>query len=140
MHDAELGAVGAGAAAGEKHHHHNNRSSMHPSDDTAVGSNAPVTDGYGGSTNKYAEPSVPTVHNNDPYTRSNAGYGSSTNYEPQSTGVTSLNHGHVQEMASGQQGSAGNPNVVHDADPYAHVHHGGYVHQNPESQAYSRNV
>lgn len=113
---------------------------MRPSDDTAVGSTAPVVDGYGGPTNKYAEPTVPLVHNNDPYARSSTGYASTTNYEPQTTGVTGLSQGHVQEMPSGQIGSADRPNVIHDANPYTDVHHGGYVHTSHEGNAYSRNV
>jgi len=143
LHDAELGAVGAGALAEEKHHHHNNRNSMHPSDDTAVASHGHGVDGYGGPTNKYAEPTVPTVHDHDHYGRSatpNTGYGSTTNYEPQTTGVTGATHGHVPEMSSGHLGSADKPNVIHEPDPYAEVHHGGYVHSHPESQIYARNV
>ena len=135
-HDAELGAVGTSALVAEEKHHHNNRNSaFRPSDDTAVAS---AGNGYGGPNSKYGEPTVPAVaHNSDPYTRSSTGFASSTNYEPQSTGVTG---GHYNEMPAGHTGSASNPIVQHENAPYADVHHGGYMHSNPESNAYARNV
>ena len=131
MRDAELGAVGAGAIAEEKHHHHDRNSMLRPSGDTAV------ADGYGGPNYKYAEPAIPAVHNNDAYTRSSTGYGSTTNYEPQSSGITG---GNVPEMPTGQMGGADRPYVQHEDKPYAEVHQGGFVHSNPESQSYARNV
>lgn len=138
MQDAELGAVGAGALVEEKHHHNNNRSSMRPSDDTAVASTAPTSNGYGGPNTKYGEPTVPVMQNNDPYARSSTGFASTTNYEPQTNGVTG---GNMSEMPTGQMGSADRPYVQHDNEPYADVHHGGFVHTNPESTAtYARNV
>ena len=135
-HDAELGAVGAGAlAAEEKHHHDNRNSTFRQSDDTAVAS---AGNGYGGPNTKYAEPTVPAVHHNpDPYTRSSAAPTTSTNYEPQTTGMTGNNY---SEMSSGQMGTADRPIVQHDPKPYADVHHGGFVHSNPESKIYGRNV
>jgi len=144
-HDAELGAVGAGALiAEEKHHHdsHNRNSAFRPSDDTAV---APASNGYGGPNSKYGEPTVPVVHHNtpaahhnaDPYARSSTGYASTTDYEPQTTGVTGSNY---NEMPAGHMGSAANPIKQHETEPYAETHHGGYVHSNPESNVYARNV
>ena len=136
-HDAELGAVGTSALGAEEKHYHNNRhSTVRPSEDTAV---APSSNGYGGPVSKYGEPTVPAIaHNTDPYNRSSTGFASSTNYEPQTSGVTG---GHYNEMPAGQMGSAERPIVQHESHPYADVHHGGYVHSNPESQAiYARNV
>ena len=128
--DAELGAVGAGALAAEEHHHNNRNSNI--TGDTAVG------DGYGGPNTKYATAADPVLpsHNagySQPdarYSQATTGYASTTNYEPQSTGVAS----NVPEM----EGTANHPYVQHDQEPYAEVHHGGYVHSNPESNAYTR--
>ena len=123
MQDAELGAMGAGALAAEDHHHHDRNSNI--TGDTAVG------DGYGGPNTKYATAAEPAhSSHNTGYGQPTTGYASTTNYEPQSTGVTS----HVPEM----EGNAHQPHVVHDPEPYAEVHHGGYVHSNPESNIYTR--
>ena len=128
MQDAELGAVGAGALAAEdKHHHHHD----HTRNSNITGDTA-VADGYGGANNKYAtaqEPTLPshtTAYGQQPAT---TGYASTTNYEPQTTGVSEM---------SGQEGTAHRPFVQHDPEPYAQVHHGGYVHSNPESHGYVR--
>ena len=117
--DAELGAVGAGAlVAEEKHRTRENRNSARISDDTAMtGTTAPVADSYGGPNNKYnPEPTVPTQthlpHNN--------GYSNQ-----QTLGVAS--GGAVPEMESNMGG--GGHYVQHVNEPYADVHHGGYVHQ-----------
>ena len=114
--DAELGAVGAGALiAEEKHHHRNNHNDGRISDDTAMtGTTAPVADSaYGGPNNKYSqEPTVPTLTHPahaDGYTNQ------------QSLGVTSGTT--VPEMGGGGH------YTQHVNEPYASVHHGGYVHQ-----------
>ena len=121
--------------AEEKHHHDNRHSAFRPSDDTAVTS---AGNGYGGPNSKYAEPTVPAVHHNtDPYTRSSTAAPSATNYEPQTTGVADSTY---SEMPAGHMGSADRPYVQHDSAPYANVHHGGYVHSNPEANTYGRNV
>ena len=145
VHDAELGALGAGALVEEKHHHSNNNrlSAMRPSEDTAVGSTVPASDGYGGPNAKYSEPTVPDIAHHNPQQNHNSTYApgstgyASTNYEPQMSGVTGS---HMPEMPSGHLGTGNRPNVVHDPNPYAEVHHGGYVHQLPEAQTYGRNV
>ena len=123
MQDAELGAIGAGALAEDKHHHDHTRNS-NITGDTAV------ADGYGGPNSKYAsgqEPTLPT--HTAGYAQPGAGYASTTNYEPQSTGVS--------EMES-HTGTGGHPRVIHDPEPYAEVHHGGFPHSNPESAGYVR--
>jgi len=125
MQDAELGAVGAGALVAEDKHHHDHTRNSNITGDTAV------TDGYGGANNKYATAQEPTLppHQaayNQPVT---TGYATTTDYEPQSTGVSEM---------EGQTGSANRPFVQHDPEPYAQVHHGGYVHSSPESQGYVR--
>lgn len=166
MHDAELGAVGAGAVVEEKHHHNNltsNRNStMRPSDDTAVG------DGYGGPNTKYAEPTLPAQTNgyNNGYaagpqftgdnTRDStmigegrSGYNTGDNTRDStmvgqsrtgyhSGAVTDRQVSGVSEMPGNVLGSAERPIVQQDSNPYAEVHHGGYVHTNPESDPYAR--
>lgn len=145
MHDAELGAVGAGALVEEKHHHNNRNSTMRPSDDTAVAS-----DGYGGPNTKYAEPTVPaqTHGYTDGYTAGPQYTGDNTR---DSTMIGSgVDHGHTgyhtgamtgsnvsgaSEMPGNQTGSAHRPIAQHDPNPYAEVHHGGYVHTHPESKS-----
>lgn len=129
--DAELGAVGAGGLiAEEKHRTRNNRNSERISDDTAMtGTTAPVTDTYGGPNNKYsAEPTLPTqTHHGQ-----TDGYGTQTHHgqtdgygNQQTMGVAS--GGAVPEMESNVGG--GGHYVEHPNEPYANVHHGGYVHQ-----------
>ena len=83
-----------------------------------TGTTAPVTDTtYGGPNNKYSqEPTVPTqTHPAHP-----DGYTNQQTY-----GVTS--GGAVPEMESNLGG--GGHYVPHVNEPYANVHHGGYVHQ-----------
>ncbi|KAK4694507.1 hypothetical protein P7C71_g3088, partial [Lecanoromycetidae sp. Uapishka_2] len=143
MHDAELGAVGTGALVEEKHHHNNRHSAMRPSDDTAVG------DGYGGPNTKYAEPTLPaqTHDYNDGYTAGPQFTGDNTRDSTMvgqgrtgyHTGaVTDRQVSGVSEMPGNTLGSADRPIVQHDDNPYAEVHHGGYVHTNPESNPYTR--
>ncbi|KAL9100096.1 MAG: hypothetical protein Q9163_004486 [Psora crenata] len=119
--DAELGTVGAGALGNGKH---DNRAS------DVTGTTAPVADsGYGGPNTKYAgnEPTLPAQH---------------AGYNPQTSGVTGGvgggKTGGFPEMEAGGQGSAQQPYVKHDPNPYAEVHHGGYVHSTPENQLYDR--
>lgn len=134
--DAELGAVGAAPiVAEEKHHgnrdHHNG--TFRPSDDTAMtGTTAPVADGYGGPVSKYGNEALPP--RNTGSHMSQAGTTDSTVYAPQTSGTTGL----VPEMESGQPGSMQNPYVQHDPNPYAEVHHGGYVHQAEHAEGYVR--
>ena len=47
--------------------------------------------------------------------------------------VTDQQTSGVTEMPGSQMGSSGNRTVVHDPNPYAEVHQGGYVHQITES-------
>lgn len=142
MHDAELGAVGAGALVEEKHHHNNNRNSaMRPSDDTAVGDG-----GYGGPNTKYAEPTLPAQTNG--YTPGPQYTGDNTRESTMvGQGRTGYHTGAVtddrqvsgvSEMPNNALGSAERPIVQHDSNPYAEVHHGGYVHTGPESSPYTR--
>lgn len=133
--DAELGAVGAAPviAAEEKHHgdgdHHNGN--IRPSDDTAMtGTTAPVADGYGGPVSKYGNEAPPSRVTGNRLSRTT----DSTVYAPQTSGAT----GTVPEMEAGQPGSVQNPYVQHDPNPYAEVHHGGYVHQAQTSEGYVR--
>lgn len=101
--DAELGVVGAGAIAADEKHHTKKGGALRPSDDTALtGSTATGPDaGYGGPINKYAQ---------EPVSTHNAGY-----LPPTGTAVPA--------------GSSTRPDVViHDPNPYAEVHHGGFVH------------
>ncbi|KAL9631452.1 MAG: hypothetical protein Q9164_005887 [Protoblastenia rupestris] len=128
-HDAELGAVGAGALA-------NGNQDKRASNLT--GTTAPVTDnGYGGPNTKYAapEPTLPAQH---------------AGYTPHTTGV--IDGGHAPHHSSGligggrtsgvpemESGVHGGPQYVeHDPNPYTEVHHGGYVHSHPESENYTR--
>ena len=128
-HDAELGAVGAGALANGDH---DKRAS------NLTGTTAPVTDnGYGGPNTKYAtpEPTLPAQH---------------AGYTPHTTGV--IDSGHAPHHSSGligggrtsgvpemESGVHGGPQYVeHDPNPYTEVHHGGYVHSHPESEKYTR--
>ena len=147
-HDAELGTLGAGSAAiaEEKHHKKNKRvSDIRPSHETGMtGSTAAAPDAYGGTTNKYAEPAVPTHHNTNsgytPYsnqqpgagyetatTTTTSGYGGNTTASGYESNITHA-HGH------GQHG--GTVPVIHNPNPYAEVHHGGFPHTHPESERY----
>jgi hypothetical protein len=136
MEEAELGAVGAGALAVEDHHHHHNN--HHNNRNSNITGDTAVGDGYGGPNTKYATAAEPTQpsHNtgyaqsDNRYTQQSSGYTSTTNYEPQSTGVAS----NMPEM----EGTANRPYVQHDPEPYAEVHHGGFPHSNPESKMYTR--
>lgn len=116
--------MGAGAlVAEEKHRSHNNRNSERISDDTAMtGTTAPVADGYGGPNSKYnQEPTVPL----QAYPGQTDGYANQ-----QTLGVAS--RGAVPEMESNVAG--GGHYTQHVSEPYADVHHGGYVHQaHPDS-------
>lgn len=142
MHDAELGAVGAGVLAEEKHHHNKRNSGMRPSDDTAV------ANGYGGPNSKYAEPTLPaqTHDYNDGYVAGPQYTGDNTRDSGMIGQGRTAHHGAmtgsqvsgVTEMPSNVLGSADRPIVEHDADPYAEVHNGGYVHAHPESDMYTR--
>ena len=119
--DEELGALGAGAlVAEEKHRTRDNRNSERISDDTAMtGTTAPVADGYGGPNTKYnQEPTVPP----QTYPGQTNGYTSH-----QTSGFAS--GGAVPEMESNVGG--GGHYVQHVNEPYAEVHHGGYVHPGP---------
>lgn len=112
--DAELGVVGAGALAAEEKHPKKRGNFLRPSHETAAtGSTAVGTDTtYGGPNNKYAQDSVPTH---------NTGY-----IPPTGTGVP--------PTGTGLGGSTTRPDVVvHDANPYAEVHHGGFVHSHSHS-------
>ena len=138
-HDAELGTMGAGSAiiADEKHHKKNKRvSDIRPSQETGMtGSTAAAPDAtYGGNSNKYAEPAVPTHHNTSngytPYTNQQNG----TTYDNGTAGAApgagydnNTTHGH---------GHTGATTVVHDPNPYAEVHNQGYPHSHPESNRY----
>ena len=92
---------------------------------------------YGGPTNKYAthEPTIPSHH---------------AGYTPQTTGTVggpnpgvagpagAGHHSKVSEMDGSAAGGPENPFVTHDANPYAEVHGGGYVHSSPEQNTYTR--
>lgn len=82
-----------------------------------TGTTAPVADGYGGPNNKYIqEPTVPTQTH----------LGQTDGYANQQTlGVDS--GAAMPEMESNVGG--GGHYVQHVSEPYAEVHHGGYVHQ-----------
>lgn len=121
MHDAELGAVGAGgiALAEEKHHHHNNHTNgngnIRPSHDTAMtGSTAHSPDNaYGRVNNKYdREPTVPAI---------------GTAHTP--------HHGVAAHTpnAAYREPTTGPVPVIYDPEPEAPVHHGGFPHTHPES-------
>ena len=108
------------------------------------GTTAPVADGYGGPNNKYAEPTIPAQSAGympprkeyAPQTNGVTGVGAQRNdYAPQTTGVTGT--GAVPEMDSANRATGGGHYVMHTDQPYAEVHHGGYVHTNPESGPYS---
>lgn len=110
-HDAELGAVGAGALIAEEKHHHNHNRTSHETGVTGttaaspgVAYNAPVS-GYGGETH------VPYGS----YANGGAELPTPTNtYQPYREGATTGHHQPTQ--------------VVHDPSPYAEVHHGGFPH------------
>lgn len=95
-----------------------------------TGTTAPVADGYGGPVSKYGNEAPPPQHMNGGYSQTT----DSTVYAPQTSGVT----GSVPEMEAGRPGSMQNPMVVHDDNPYAEVHHGGYPHSDPEQGGYIR--
>lgn len=130
MQDAELGAVGAGALEAEEHHHKNGNSNY--TGDTTVG------DGYGGPNTRYTTAVDPVLPSHDVgygqpdarYNQPATGYTPTTAYGSQSIGVAS----NMPEM----EGTANHPYVQHHQEPYTGVHHGSYVHSNPESNAYSR--
>ena len=114
-HDAELGAVGAGgvALAEEKHHHKNGN--IRPSHDTAMtGSTAAAPDNvYGSVNNKYdREPTVPAI---------------GTAHSPHHDMVTGAPNAGYREPHTGPHP------VIHDPEPYAPIHHGGFPHTHPES-------
>ncbi len=119
-HDAELGAVGAGglALAEEKHHHHKN-GNIRPSHDTAMtGSTAAGPDHYGSVNNKYdREPTVPAI-----------GTAHTPHHTPHYGTATSAPNAAYCEPTTGSTP------VVHDPEPYAPVHHGGFPHTHPESE------
>ncbi len=115
-HDAEFGAVGAGAALAEEKNHHHNNGKVRPSHDTAMtGSTAAAPENaYGSVNNKYdREPTIPAIgtahtpHHGVANSAPNAGY-----REP---------------------GIASPHPVIYDPEPYAPVHHGGFPHTHPES-------
>lgn len=107
--EAELGAVGAGVAAGavaeEKHHHNKRNGNFRPSDDTGMtGSTAAQDVSYGGPNTKYGQESTLPG----------------------------------QEPIIPPAGSATRPEVVvHDPNPYAEVHHGGFIHAHNEQGGYT---
>ena len=125
----ELGALGAGSAAiaEEKHHKKNKHHSDIPSHETGMtGSTAAApVDGYGGSPNKYAEPTVPAP------THNNAGYAP---YAPQQQAGTVDGYGNT--TASGYGQGTGTGNVIHDPNPYAEVHNSGFVHSEQNAGRY----
>ena len=137
--DAEAGILGAGALTDEKHHHHNNNNNnTRPSNDTAMtGTTAPVVaDGYGGPNTKYGnEPTIPAQSAG--FTPQRNEYPPRNDYAPQTTGVTG-GRGGVPEMAGAQVGSHNQPYTQHANEPYVEVHHGGYMHSDPESKVYGR--
>ncbi|KAG8531437.1 uncharacterized protein KY384_003066 [Bacidia gigantensis] len=99
--DTELGAAGPGGFNND----HKRTSDM-------TGTTAPVNDQvYGGPTTKYSEPTIPTH-----------------THAPQTTGVLgSGNNKPIVEMDNGQTHALPNP-YAQNANPYAEVHGGGYVH------------
>lgn len=136
-HDAELGTMGAGSAAivDEKHHKKNNRvSDIRPSHETGMtGSTAAPPDAYGGTTSKYAEPAVPTHHNNNNGYAAYTPQQNGTNYETGTATTTSGFNNTTHAHGHGQHGAVP---VIHDPKPYAEVHHGGFPHTHPESERY----
>lgn len=103
--EAEVGAVGAGVAAGalvdEKHHNKRN-GNFRPSEETGMtGSTAAQDVTYGGPNTKYGQESALPSH---------------------------------KETLVPPAGSATRTNVVvHDPNPYAEVHNGGFVHSHNET-------
>ena len=82
-----------------------------------TGTTAPVADSYGGPNTKYnQEPTVPT----QTYAQQTDGYANKP-----ALGVA--HGGAVPEMDNNVAG--GGQYVEHVSEPYADVHHGGYVHQ-----------
>lgn len=131
----ELGALGAGSAAiaDEKHKKNKRVSDIRPSHETGMtGSTAAAPDAaYGGSSNKYAEPAVPTHHN------ANTGY---PQYSQQQTGtaVTAPDntYGSGYGGDSAGYGQPAGTKVFHDPNPYAEVHGDGHPHSRPEADGY----
>ncbi|KAL8949734.1 MAG: hypothetical protein Q9222_004180 [Ikaeria aurantiellina] len=111
-HDTELGVAGGSAIIAEEKHRHDNHNRH--SHDTGVTGTTAATSAYGGSNNRYGnEPQAMPAGN---YQNSGADLAApTTTYQPYREGQTS-NH------------------VVHDASPYADVHHGGYPHQASQGQ------
>ncbi|KAL8719560.1 MAG: hypothetical protein Q9225_003434 [Loekoesia sp. 1 TL-2023] len=109
-HDAELGAAGAGALIAEEKHHHNNARTSHETGVTGTTAASP-TAAYGGPNTKYGnEPAAPHGHHH--HNGAELAAPTST-YQPYREGATT-GHSHSQ--------------AVHDPNPYAEVHHGGYPH------------
>lgn len=124
----ELGSLGAGNAviAEEKHKKNKRVSDIRPSHETGMtGSTAAAPDAaYGGAANKYAEPAMPTHHNQT------SGYAHAP-YAQQQTGTAvtapddatyggGYGHGHQHTAAT---------TVIHDPNPYADVHNNGNLHR-----------
>lgn len=108
--EAELGAVGAGVAAGglaDEKHHHKRDGNFRPSDETGLtGSTAAQDVNYGGPNTRYGQESTLASHKET----------------------------HVPPV-----GSATRPDVVvHEPNPYAEVHNGGFVHSHTDTSSFSR--
>lgn len=119
----ELGSLGAGSAAivEEKHKKNKRVSDFRPSHETGMtGSTAAAPDAaYGGTTNKYAEPAMPTHHNQTsgyaPYAQQETGTAVTA---PDATYGGGYGHAHTETTT-----------VIHDPNPYASVHNNGNVHR-----------
>lgn len=108
--EAEIGAVGAGVAAGalaDEKHHNKRSGNFRPSDETGLtGSTAAQDVTYGGPNTKYGQESTLASH---------------------------------KEALIPPAGSATRPDVVvHDSNPYAEVHNGGFIHTHPETNTFTR--
>ncbi|KAL8796909.1 MAG: hypothetical protein Q9182_007293 [Xanthomendoza sp. 2 TL-2023] len=121
--DAELGAGGAGAGAliAEEKHRQDRKSHETGVTGTTAHSpvHAPVGAAYGGPNNKYDETN--THHTNH--------HGHHTNVGPDIGGVNSTYQPYRQGVGISEAGHQPHTQVIHDPNPYAEVHHGGFPHQ-----------
>lgn len=100
----------------------------------------PATAGRYG-TSKPAGPEPHAVYGNQPTGPTGTGYdnqqmGSGYYTGPTGTMASGTTAGY-SEMDASHTGGAHDPQVLHDPNPYAEVHQGGYVHTQPET-AYAR--
>lgn len=104
--EAEVGAVGAGVAAGavaEEKHHNKRNGNFRPSDETGMtGSTAAQDVTYGGPNTKYGQ------------------------------------EGHKETLVPPAGSATRAEVVVHDPNPYAEVHNGGFIHSHNETSGFSR--